>query len=103
MIAAFTALLLATAAPRHYEVSSTCYAQGGVTASGEDAYLGEVAVLPGFLPLGTHIRLDHPEFGRRNYVVLDHIGHGSELDIFNPSEEACIQYGRREIGFTVSR
>ena len=89
---------------RHYEVSSTCYAQGGPTATpGVDAYFGEVAVLPGFLPLGTHILLDHPAFGRRTFIVRDHIGEGSQLDIFNPSESACLQYGRREIGFTVVR
>lgn len=54
-----------------------------------------------FLPLGTRIRLDSPAFGRTDFVVLDHIGSGSELDIFNPSESACLQYGRREIGFRV--
>jgi 3D (Asp-Asp-Asp) domain-containing protein len=85
-------------------VSSTCYAQGGETATPNvDAYFGEVAVLPGFLPLGTHILLDRPAFGRRAFVVRDHIGYGSELDIFNPSESACLQYGRREIGFRVVR
>ena len=60
-----------------------------------------MAVLPGFLALGTWITLDRPAFGRRRYRVLDHIGYGSELDIFNPSEAACISYGRRRIGFTV--
>lgn len=87
---------------RHYDVSSTCYAQGGPTATpGVDAYFGEVAVLPGFLPLHTKIRLDHPAFGRRDFVVLDHIGEGSELDIFNPSEDACKVYGRQQRGFRV--
>jgi 3D (Asp-Asp-Asp) domain-containing protein len=86
---------------RHYDVSSTCYAEGGQTASGKDAYFGEVAVLPGFLPLHTRIRLDHPAFGKRDFVVLDHIGHGSELDIFNPSESSCNTYGREQRGFRV--
>jgi 3D (Asp-Asp-Asp) domain-containing protein len=86
---------------RHYVVSSTCYAQAGLTASGEHTREGIVAVLPGFLPLGTWIALDHPVFGRRRYQVEDHIGSGSELDIFNPSEAACVDYGRREIGFRV--
>jgi len=89
---------------RHYEVSSTCYAEGGQTATpGVDAYLGEVAVLPGFLPLGTRILLDRPAFGRRRFVVRDHIKEGSELDIFYPSESACDQYGRQERGFRVIR
>lgn len=86
----------------HYTVHSTCYAQGGPTATPHvDAYFGEVAVLPGFLRLGTKIRLDYPAFGRRDFVVLDHIGEGSELDIFNPSESACLQYGSQQRGFRV--
>lgn len=84
---------------QHFEVSSTCYAQGGLTASGTPAYLGEVAVLPGFLPLGSWIKLDRPAFGRRVFQVLDHIGEGSQLDIFFPSEAACEQYGRQTRGF----
>lgn len=81
----------------HYTVSSTCYSQGGITSSGASVYFGEVA--NNFLPLGTRILLDHPAFGRREYQVEDRIGYGSELDIYNPSESACIEYGRREIGF----
>lgn len=80
-------------------MSSTCYAQGGTTASGEQTRPGIVA--NNFLPLGTWIELDQPEFGRRRYQVEDHIGSGSELDFFNESEAACDQYGRREIGFRV--
>jgi len=84
---------------RHYTVSSTCYAQGGTTASREQTRPGIVA--NNFLPLGSWIELDHPEFGRQRYQVEDHIGSGSELDLFNESEAACINYGRREIGFRV--
>lgn len=83
----------------HYQVESTCYAQGGQTASGQQAHLGEVAVLPGFLPLGSWIKLDRPAFGKRVFQVLDHIGEGSQLDIFNPSEAACERYGRQTRGF----
>lgn len=81
-------------------MSSTCYAQAGVTASGEYTRPGIVA--NNFLPLGTWILLDHPVFGRRRYRVEDHIGWGSELDIWNASEGACVTYGRHRIGFTVS-
>lgn len=85
----------------HYTVSSTCYdaSQGSTTASGRTVFLGEVA--NNFLPLGTHIVLDTPAFGKRHFIVLDRIGWGSALDIFNPSEVACDQWGRREIGFYV--
>ena len=86
---------------RHYTVSSTCYAQSGLTASGEQTRPGIVAVLPGFLPLGTWIELDRPAFGRKRYQVEDHIGSGSELDLYNPSESACEAYGREERGFRV--
>lgn len=83
-------------------MSSTCYAQGGPTATPHvDAYFGEVAVLPGFLRLGTRIRLDHSAFGKRNFIVRDHIGKGSELDIYNPSESACEAYGRQQRGFRI--
>lgn len=52
------------------------------------------------LPLGTRIMLDRPAFGRRVFTVEDRIGSGSELDIFNPSESACLAYGRQTRGFT---
>lgn len=86
----------------HFSVSSTCYAQGGTTASGLQARFGIVAVLPGFLRLGTRIRLDRPAFGRRDFLVEDHIGSGSQLDIFWPSESGCNAYGRQQRGFRVS-
>ena len=98
------AALIASVAPHHhthYTVSSTCYAQGGTTASGEQTRPGIVAVLPGFLPLGSWITLDRPVFGRRRYQVEDHIGEGSQLDFYNPSEAACNAYGRHSIGFSV--
>lgn len=110
LIAAFTPAHAAGAhhhhhhqAAQHYTVESTCYAQSGTTASGEQTRPGIVAVLPGFLPLGAWIRLDRPAFGRSVYQVEDHIGSGSELDIYNPSEAACDEYGRQRRGFTVMR
>jgi len=83
---------------RHYTVSST-YCEGGITASGRQAFFGEVA--NNFLPLGTRIRLDRPVRGRRVFVVLDRIGSGSELDLFLGS--GCDAYGRQERGFRVLR
>jgi 3D (Asp-Asp-Asp) domain-containing protein len=80
-------------------VESTCYAQGTITASGGPVFIGEVA--NDFLPLGTHIVLDHPVFGRGEFVVEDRIGSGSELDFYNPSESVCLEYGRERIGFSV--
>lgn len=40
-------------------------------------------------------------FGQTRYQVEDHIGYGSELDFYNPSESACDEYGRETIGFRV--
>jgi hypothetical protein len=106
IVAAWWAVLLALAIPHkhrgpleHVEASSTCYAQGDTTASGRRAFLGEVA--QNTLPLGTWIELDRPVFGRRRFQVLDRIGWGSELDIYNPSEGACIRYGRQQVGYLV--
>lgn len=84
-------------ASAHFTVDSTCYHEGSITASGSGVYVGEVA--NNFLPLGTHIRLDRAVFGRRDFVILDHIGWGSELDIYGPSESACLDYGRQTMGF----
>jgi 3D (Asp-Asp-Asp) domain-containing protein len=85
----------------HYTVSATCYAQGSITASGGPVYVGEVA--NNFLALGTRIYLDGSVFGKRDYVVEDRIGYGSELDFYNPSEATCLWFGRREIGFRTLR
>jgi 3D (Asp-Asp-Asp) domain-containing protein len=102
--AAFTAALAVIAAlhvPHWHYVSSTCYAQAGITASGIHTYVGEVAM--DSVPLGTHIELSRPVFGRRRFTVLDRIGSGSELDVFNPSEDECLRYGRQRIGYVVTR
>jgi 3D (Asp-Asp-Asp) domain-containing protein len=92
---AFTAVL----ASLHIWASSTCYSQGTTTASGEHVRVGIVA--QNTLRFGTPIKLDHAVFGRRYYRVEDRIGSGSELDIYDPSERACIDYGRHRIGYTV--
>jgi 3D (Asp-Asp-Asp) domain-containing protein len=46
-------------------------------------------------PLGTVITISPAAFGRSRFVVLDRIGSGSQLDIYNPSCRAAIDYGRR--------
>lgn len=95
------AAVIALAHAHHRWANSTCYAQAGTTASGQQTRVGIVAM--NSLPLGTHIVLDHPVFGRRRFVVEDRIGYGSEMDFFYPSEAACLDYGRREIGYRVGR
>jgi 3D (Asp-Asp-Asp) domain-containing protein len=97
-LAALAAIITAALYPQHH-ADSTCYAQAGTTASGEQTHLGIVA--QNTLRFGTRIRLDRLVFGRRYFRVEDRIGWGSELDIFNPSEAVCIRYGRRELSYTV--
>jgi hypothetical protein len=101
MIALVAVLAVLSLTPHWHYVSSTCYAQAGITASGAQTFVGEVAM--NSLPLHTHIELSHPVFGRRRFTVLDRIGSGSELDVFNPSEAACIDYGRQRVGYVVTR
>lgn len=81
----------------HHFAESTCYHEGSITASGSGVYVGEVA--SNELPLGTHVRLDHAVFGRRDFVVLDRIGYGSQFDVYGPSEADCLAYGRQTLGF----
>jgi 3D (Asp-Asp-Asp) domain-containing protein len=100
-LALLAALVTAAFALHFHPASSTCYAQAGLTASGLHTFVGEVAM--NSVPLGTRILLDRPELGRRRYVVEDRIGHGSDLDIFDPSEAACVRYGRREVRYAVVR
>jgi 3D (Asp-Asp-Asp) domain-containing protein len=97
--AAALAIVVALAARVHVWASATCYSQGTITASGRHVFVGEVA--QNTLRFGTWITLDRQVFGRRHFVVLDRIGHGSELDFYYPSESACVQFGRRRVGYTV--
>jgi hypothetical protein len=91
--------LIAVIAALHVFAVSTCYSQGTITASGERVHVGIVA--QNTLRFGTTIVLDRPAFGRRTYKVEDRIGAGSQLDIYDPSEAACIRYGRQRVGYTV--
>jgi len=77
-------------------VDSTSYSpcsSGTITASGKHTYFGEVAM--NTLPLGTRIQIRPAAFGRSTFTVEDRIGSGSELDIYQPSCTAAIDYGRR--------
>ena len=74
-------------------LDTTSYCEGAVTASGVAPYVGEVA--SNLYPLGTHLVLSPPVFGISEFVVLDRIGYGSELDVYAPSCAAAIDFGRR--------
>jgi 3D (Asp-Asp-Asp) domain-containing protein len=73
-------------------LSSTAYTHtGNNMANGEKPYEGAVAC--NLVPLGTKIYIE----GYGYFVVKDRIGHGSQLDIFMDTYDACIQFGRRTL------
>jgi 3D (Asp-Asp-Asp) domain-containing protein len=74
-------------------VNATSYCQSGLTASGRPTFLGEVA--GNMWPLGTHLVVSPAVWGRTRFVVEDRIGSGSQLDFYNPSCQAAIDFGRR--------
>jgi len=76
-------------------LDATSYCQGSTTASGEHVYVGEVAM--NTLPLGTRIVVSPAVFGRSRFRVEDRIGWGSQIDFYNPSCAAAVQFGRRTI------
>lgn len=82
-------------------VQATAYCQAGRTASGYETRFGQVA--SNDYPFGTVLRLRRPIRGRRHFYVRDRIGWGSRLDIFMPSCWSAVQWGRREVRFTVGR
>jgi 3D (Asp-Asp-Asp) domain-containing protein len=82
-------------------LSSTAYCQGTITASGEPPFVGEVA--NNTWPLGTRLSVSPPVWGRTRFVVEDRIGSGSQLDFYNPSCTAAIDFGRRLERVTVIR
>jgi 3D (Asp-Asp-Asp) domain-containing protein len=79
--------------------TATAYAQQGVTASGEYTHRHVVAADPDILPLGTRIKITKAGRYSGEYVVADTGGkiQGRRLDIFLPSEAACLKFGRRKV------
>lgn len=100
--------LLATAAHAHLGptqvVTATSYSpcsSGSVMADGHRTYFGAVA--SNRHPLGTLLRFTHTLYGRRYFRVRDRIGHGTELDVWQPSCSGAIAFGRRRIAYRVVR
>lgn len=61
-------------------------------ANGRQVHSGAVAM--NHIPLGT--RFYSPTLDR-HFVVEDRIGHGTEFDIWFPSCDLAVDYGRRNI------
>jgi 3D (Asp-Asp-Asp) domain-containing protein len=95
MARVLVALIVAQSTPT-ISVTTTAYSpcsSGTMTASGQHVRAGIAAA--NWLRLGTRIRIWPPAFGRTRYVVEDRVGYGTSLDLYTPSCEAAIEYGRR--------
>jgi 3D (Asp-Asp-Asp) domain-containing protein len=83
---------------------ATAYCLTGVTRSGVTVAPGHVAADPKVIPLGSMIYVDSPSMGGI-YQVLDAgtLVKGKVIDIFIPSYERCIEFGRRMVKVKVLR
>lgn len=93
--------LLAVAASL-FSANSTSYCLSGRMADGTHTRAGSAA--SNRHPLGTKIRLTKPgPGGRRTWIVRDRIGHGSDLDLWQPTCAASRKWGRRKVSYRVVR
>lgn len=98
-----TALLAFVASHHHYPhvvQGATAYCQSGPVA--QQGY----STAPGVVAnnewhLGTQIETKRPVFGRRRFVIRDHIGSGSELDFFTYSCSAALAFGRQTVAYRI--
>jgi len=84
--------------PHH--LSATAYCLRGVMSDG--TYTRAHSAASNELRLGTRIRLRHggPD-GYRDFVIRDHIGYGTRLDLWTPSCSNAIRWGRRPVSFKI--
>ena len=83
---------------------ATAYCVTGITRSGVPVAPGHVAADPRVIPLGSMIYVDSPLMGGI-YQVLDtgEMIKGQIIDIFIPSYENCLEFGRRMVKVKVLR
>ena len=84
--------------------SATAYCLSGTTATGHRTRPGLVSADPEVIPLGSLIYVDSPLMGGI-YQVLDtgELIKGKIIDIFIPSYERCVEFGRRIVKIKVLR
>ena len=77
----------------------TCYSDDGFTASGAHVRPGAAAVDPRVIPMGTSFIVE----GYGVFTALDTGGaiKGNRIDIWNPSESWCLDFGRRNLHVTI--
>ncbi len=86
------------------EFQATAYCVAGITKSGVPVVPGHVAADPKVIPLGSMIYVDSPSMGGI-YQVLDtgRLIKGKIIDIYIPSYERCMEFGRRMVKIKVLR
>ncbi len=91
-------------APGVEEFEATAYCINGITKSGARVAPGHVAADPKVIPLGSMIYVDSPVMSGI-YQVLDtgRLVKGKIIDIFIPSYEERVDFGRRDVKVQVSR
>lgn len=80
--------------------TANCKGCTGITASGEKVTEGMVA-MDDWVPLGTKVKITCESYPSINgtYTVQDRGGaiHGTRVDVFMPSHQKAIQFGKRQI------
>jgi 3D (Asp-Asp-Asp) domain-containing protein len=86
------------------EFNATAYCVTGLTASGVPVAPGHVSADPKVIPLGSMIYVETP-FMSGVYQVMDtgELIKGKIIDIFIPSYESCMEFGRRIVKVKVLR
>jgi 3D (Asp-Asp-Asp) domain-containing protein len=86
------------------EFQATAYCVTGLTASGVPVEPGHVSADPKVIPLGSMIYVETPLMSGV-YQVMDtgELIKGKIIDIFIPSYEACMEFGRRIVKVKVLR
>jgi len=94
----------ALSAARTEDFQATAYCVTGISRSGAMIKPGHVAADPKVIPLGSMIYVESPLMGGI-YQVLDtgDLVKGKIIDIFIPSYEKCIEFGRRAVKVQVLR
>jgi 3D (Asp-Asp-Asp) domain-containing protein len=87
------------AGARTLTVTATAYATAGTTATGLPTGWGTVAVDPSMIPLGT--RLTIPGYGDGVAADTGSAVAGSTIDLWFPTEEQALAWGRRAVVVTL--
>jgi 3D (Asp-Asp-Asp) domain-containing protein len=86
------------------EFQATAYCDSGITKSGVHTSAGLVAADPKVLPLGSLIHVESPDYPGI-YQVMDtgRLVKGKIIDIFLPTLESAVEFGRQRVRVTVLR